>query len=454
MYGNAFFCSPLLLSTKRAGLVLGMAGLCFVVAAAGCSRQGKAAPVGGSTVPPSQVKLKRKVDLARAEQRAIEYNVETTGYLEAEGHTDIAAGVTGVVDEVLFREGQRVTPDTVLVKIDQRRYLSAAEVARANEKRAEAAVALARDQAGRGYRIGAAALSDEERNKLIFTLQMAEAELASARANRALAEHYLERSQVRAPYFGQINLRKVTPGTYLEEKTPIATMADLSRLRLVGWVPEKAAPMVRGLIAASERIRATHLTGGWFGGPAPWGGLAGLLLDSQNQVPGTFTLEFHLLAYPNHVFRGRVFYMSTVADPDTHMFQCRAEVNANVPGGEELRPGFTAQIIVHLKGNPNACIVPEEAIRSSERGCIAFVPQRRTGRDGNEEWVARARTVERGYSTPKKKGEREIWVEIREGIQPGEWVVRRGAEALEDGTPIDPPAEQLKQLENQASANR
>src|SRR5262249_50090903 len=96
----------------------------LIAGGAGCSRQGKAAPVGGSTVPPSQVKLKRKVELARAEQRAIDYVVETVGYLEAEGQTEIAAGVSGVVDEVLFREGQMVTADTILIKVDQDRYMA------------------------------------------------------------------------------------------------------------------------------------------------------------------------------------------------------------------------------------------------------------------------------------------------------------------------------------------
>src|SRR5882672_171402 len=73
--------------------------------ATGCSRHGKAAPVGGSDVPPSKVNLKRNVEMGRAEQRAIVYYVDTVGYVEAEGQTDIAAGVKGIVDEVLFREG-------------------------------------------------------------------------------------------------------------------------------------------------------------------------------------------------------------------------------------------------------------------------------------------------------------------------------------------------------------
>jgi multidrug efflux system membrane fusion protein len=413
----------------------------------GCGKHGKGAPVGGSTVPPSQVKLKRKVDLVRAEQRSLDYVVETTGYLEAEGQTDIAAGVSGVVDEVLFREGQRVAPDTILVKVDQRRYVTAADVARANEQRAEAAVSMAQDAVRRTARIGTAALSEEERTKSNLLLKSAEAELASARATRMLAEHNLARSQVRAPYAGQVNQRRVTPGTYLEDKTPIATIADLSRLRLVGWVPEKASPLVRELIANSERLRSTYLVGSWFSAVCPLSGLPIHAIDACDRLPGTFTVEFKLLAFPKETFRARVFYLSTVADPDTHMFQCRAEVSTRTTSGIELRPGYTAHIHVPLRGSPNACIVPEEAIRASERGFVVFVPRKKPGRDGSLEWVAHAQTVERGLSTSKKPGEREVCIEIREGLKPGDWIVRRGAEALEEGTPIDPPTEQMQELE-------
>src|SRR5437773_705243 len=93
-------------SSGRRAAARVLAAAVLLAAAAGCGRHGKAAPTGGSDVPPSKVQLKRSVELARAEQRPLDYYVETVGYLEAEGQTDIAAGVAGIVDEVQFREGQ------------------------------------------------------------------------------------------------------------------------------------------------------------------------------------------------------------------------------------------------------------------------------------------------------------------------------------------------------------
>jgi RND family efflux transporter MFP subunit len=401
----------------------------LVLPTIGCSKQGKAAPVGGSDVPPSKVNLKRNVELTVAQRRAIDYTVETVGILEAEAQTDIAAGVSGVVDEVLFREGDQVTPDTVLLKVDQRRYTAAADVARSNEKRAEAAVALAKDLANRAQQ-ARGSISEEERSKAVLSLRVAEAELESTRAARVLAEHNLARSRVHAPYAGRINQRMVTPGTYVEEKTPIATIADVSRIRLVGWVPETAAATVRDLHAQQNRRLEVNPTavplGGFLAGP--WIGLGSLTVAEKGDVPSGYDPEFSLLAFPNRGFRGRIFYLSTVASPETHMFEFKAEVETK--GLDvELRPGYTARIRLPVRSNAAACVIPEESVRATERGFVAFVPEQRQAKDGSPEWIARARTLELGYRAPG-------WVEVRKGMTPGERLVKRGAEALEDGTPI------------------
>ena len=75
----------------------------------------------------------------------------------------------------------------------------------------------------------------------------------------------------------------------------------------------------------------------------------------------------------------------------------------------KLWPGFTAKIRFPLRSNPNACVVPEEAVRASERGFIAFVPVQQTREDGKLEWVARARMLELGFRA-------DGWVEVRQGV--------------------------------------
>src|SRR5262249_26008773 len=165
--------------------------------------------------------------------------------------------------------------------------------------------------------------AEEEKARTALELRVAEAELQAARAARELAEHNLNRSQVKAPYTGQINQRLVTPGMYLEEKTLIGTMADLGRLRLVGWLPESDGPVIRRLMqhqdARVHAIRVTLPLGGCLAASAPWTGLASQLLLQKDVVPSGFDPEFVVQPFPDRVFRGRLFYMSSVANPDTHM---------------------------------------------------------------------------------------------------------------------------------------
>ena len=231
---------------SRLTLLTALAGAAL---AAGCGRHGKGAPAGGSDLPPSKVNLRRNVSLARSEKRPLCYHVETVGVLEPEGTTDIAAGVSGLVDEVLFREGDDVSPgqNEPLVRIDRKRYETALRQAEATEGRAAVALEQAKDELNRVGKVGVSA-TDQERKRAEFGQQLAEAELQVARSALALAKLNYQKSQVRPPYRGRINRRMVTPGTYVEDKTVIATMADLSRLRLVGYVPETATPMLRQLM--------------------------------------------------------------------------------------------------------------------------------------------------------------------------------------------------------------
>ena len=117
---------------------------CFLlVPLSGCGRHGKSAPMGGSTVPPSQTKLKRGVELGPVREERLASYIEMVGVLEPEGDTNIQAGVTGLIDQVLFEEGQEVTPDTVLVTIEQARYTTMHRAAQANLEKSKASLVRA-----------------------------------------------------------------------------------------------------------------------------------------------------------------------------------------------------------------------------------------------------------------------------------------------------------------------
>lgn len=431
--------------------------------AGGCKHE-----TAAKATPPRKIVLERNVDLTTVQKRSLVYRVETIGVLEAEGQTDIAAGVSGVVDEVFFREGDEVKAGDILVIIDRDRYQADEELAKANVERARENMNLLREIALRAERAGTA-IAPEDRARAVGNYKVAEAEHRSSIAAHARARNNLVRSRVKAPYDGRINKRFVTKGTYLEEKTPIATIADLSGLRLVGYVPESAAPVLRDMLATQDdRLTASRLGLMLAGATSttPLEQMAPLCPFSADIVSSGFDPEFEVFALPGQMHLARIFYMSTVGNIDTHMFECKAEVlgwrylpksaPALVNGALEkklpepapslqfpksgkrplevfstpkLWPGFTAKIRFPMRSSPNAAVIPEESIRNTEKGFVVFVPEAQKRDGGKTEWVARARVLDIGF-----RG--EGWVEVRRGLNVGESLVHRGAEALEDGTPI------------------
>lgn len=461
------------LRVRAFGLILGL-----LLIAAGCGKRSHDAPQGGANVPLSKVRLKRNVDVAQVKQERMSSCVETVGYLEAEGQTDIAAGVSGLVADVYFREGDHVEKDkTLLARIDPAKYkalLAQAEAnlhkTQANVERTEAVTkkyeAAIRDatqtlelrrivldnirRAGRAAKIEerqeaqanvemtAARLdvAKAERTVCDADLNAAKKEVEAAQAMLSIARRNFQMSEVRAPFTGQINQRKASRGMYLEDKTPIATMADLTRLRLVGYIPERATPVVRQMLAEAKPLRAAFLVGNAISGL--WGALAALHTEREGATPPS--IEFEVRPFPNRKFYGRIFYLSTVANADTHLFECKAEVPLHGMG-VELRPGFSAKVRCPLPGRPSTIIVPEVAVRASERGFVAFRPRAMTGKDGTVEYIAEAVPLDLGQREPG-------WVEVLKGLQPGDVVVTKGAEALEDGTPLAIPQDKVSLMQN------
>ena len=90
-----------------------------------CSRHGADAPKGGSDLKPSQMRLKRTVELHQVSNQRILAVEESIGSIEAERQTELPAGVEGVLEDMLVREGQHVDPQTVVARIDQELYKSA-----------------------------------------------------------------------------------------------------------------------------------------------------------------------------------------------------------------------------------------------------------------------------------------------------------------------------------------
>lgn len=343
--------------------------------ALGCG-DGKA---GGK--PPARREVKFPVEVRPVELRAVEYGVNALGTIDVFERVQVTARVAGVVDAVKFTEGDVVTRNQVLVAIDPARFALAERQARTAVDRARIAVTDA--EAGLARRESAdrsnpGLIPGEEletwRNRVAAT----KADLAERAVARDRAALDLKDAYVRAPIAGEIESRQVATGAYVQPGTVLATMVRREPLRLRFDVPEaEAAPMAKGGIAR-------------------------------------FTITGH-----DHVFTATIVHVAAAAEPTSRMVRVTAEIDD--PERGRLRAGGFAQVVVPVGGNAQAPVIPETAIRPSERGFLAFVV---------EGEVARERILELGLRTA------DGLVEVRRGLASGEQLVVRGAEALRDGAPI------------------
>jgi multidrug efflux system membrane fusion protein len=121
----------------------------------------------------------------------------------------------------------------------------------------------------------------------------------------------------------------------------------------------------------------------------------------------------------DHEFHARISAVTESADPVTRMVSVTAEVTD--PQRQELRPGTFAEVTVSFGEVREFPVIPQICVRPSERGFLAYVV---------DDSVARERVLSLGLRSE------DGYVEVLDGIRPGETVVVRGAEALTEGAAV------------------
>jgi multidrug efflux system membrane fusion protein len=320
------------------------------------------------------------VDVQLVSGRTVEYLVSAVGSIEAFEVVQITARVTGAVERVLFREGQVVEAGQPLVEIEPERYRLLVEESSAALEKAKAALAEA--EAGLNRRDGAngrtpGLIANEEVESWRTRVATARAEVRSREAALAQANRNAADSRACAPFAGAVQTRDVQTGRYVQPGALLATLVRREPLLLRFQVPEAEAARLRPGLIARFQVRQQ-----------PEGGEA------------------------------RLIHVAESAREDTRMVEVTAEV---LRPGAGLRPGSFAEVSVPVGSVTNSPVIPQTAVRPSERGFLAYVIQ------GG---VARERVLELGLRTA------EGLVEVRSGLAPAESLVVRGAEALREGSAV------------------
>ena len=362
-----------------------LAAVLVAVAAAAtlsCGPDAPAQPKAAAAKAPARGARKIPVTVVQVAPRALVYSISATGQLAPNETVRIPARVQGVIEDVVFDPGTRVTRGMLLARIDAERFRLAVAREQARVEQAESALALADQQLARRKALSAedaAIVSAEDVAGFQARADQAKGALAVAVAARDLARKDLQDADVRAETAGIIEERLVATGEHVEEGQTLATIVDVSRLRLIFRISE------------SEAARL---------GSSP-------------------VVRFTVRSAAGRTFETRLAHVASAADPSTRQVECLAWVDDPPP---ELKPGYFAEVTIEFGGNPDALVVPSTAVLPTERGLLAYVL------DGS---VAHERKVTLGLQSPTGD------VEILQGLSAGDTVVVRGAAALREGAEVE-----------------
>ncbi|PGH56483.1 efflux transporter periplasmic adaptor subunit [Azospirillum palustre] len=259
---------------------------------------GAAKPPGGAPPMP--------VEAAQVRVGTVERTVTAVGSLLSNESVVVRPEIAGRISEIAFKEGQRVTKGTVLVRLDD-------AIARATLAQAQASIAFSRAELSRADQLV------RQNTGPLRNREQASAKLLADEAAVQLARAQLDKQVIAAPFDGVLGLRKASVGDFVQAGKDIVNLEDIDTLKLDFRVPEMFLPAVK----VGQTVR--------------------VVVD----------------AFGGRSFDGTVYAIDPLVDVNGRALAIRARVPN--PDGS-LRPGLFARVSLTLTTVPDAVLIPEQAI--------------------------------------------------------------------------------------------
>ncbi len=152
--------------------------------------------------------------------------LQAVGNIQALQGINVSAEVAGIVDEIYFKQGETVKAGTPLLQL--RAYDEKAKLESLKAAVQLAQITYLRDKA----QFEVNAISKQ-------TLDIDKANLDIANANVAQQQALLNKKLIRAPFTGQLGIRQVDVGQYLEAGTAISTLQALEMVFVDFYLPQQ-----------------------------------------------------------------------------------------------------------------------------------------------------------------------------------------------------------------------
>ncbi len=319
--------------------------------------------------------------------------------------SDVRPQVNGLVRQRVFTEGQEVLAGQVLYRIDPAPYQAAYDTARGQLAQAQAAVVAARPKAER-YRtlVEQDAASKQDADDALAALKEAEANVLAAQASLQAARINLDYTRVVAPISGTIGTSAYTAGALVTAQQD-AALTKIQRLDPIYLDVSQSSTQLLSLRQQLDtgRIKATD---------------------------GKVSVRVRLEDGSDYPHPGTLQFVGTAVDPGTGAVTLRVVV----PNPQHLLlPGMYLRALLPLASDPNAILVPQQAVTRDSKGepLVKLLD-------------AHNRVVERRIRTGDTIG--HDWV-VQAGLKPGERLIVVNGSRAEIGKPVTPYAVSAAQLE-------
>lgn len=295
--------------------------------------------------------------------------IQAIGTANASQGVELTVETSGVVRGIHFTSNQDVEKGTLLLQLDD-------VVQRADVEAARTQLELDRQNLERARELQRRGVATS------VSLEQSEAAARASEAQMAKLSAVLEQRQLNAPFKGVVGIPQVDLGGFISPGTTVATLQDLSVMRVDFNVPEQD---LRSLsIGQPIRVRTEG---------------------------GTET------------FMGDIKGINPRIDPASRLVAVRAAVENP---SYRLTPGQFVQIEIKLPEEDNVIALPQTTVVTSLYGDYVFVV--RTKADAPDKLEVRQVFVQTGRRVGQV-------VEITSGLQAGDQIVTAGQNRLTSGMP-------------------
>lgn len=324
------------------------------------------------------------VSAAPVETMTWDNHLEAIGSFVAVNGTVVTTESGGIVTAIHFESGANVGKGAALVTLD-----SANEAAELKRLQAQAELAeLNRSRREKLYTLEAISKSD-------YDAADSEAQAAKAAVDAQRAK--LAQKNIRAPFAGQLGIRKVNLGDYLSPGAAIVSLQSLDPIYFDFTLPEQQVAVAQPELKVEVRV------------------------DSM----------------PGEAFVGMVDAIEPLIDEATRNFKVRARLSNP---DHRLRPGQFGKVTLTLPGERQLLVVPRTAISYNSYGTSVFVVQKQKDPKPAPETPAPGspphtdlEVTQRFVKTGDARGD---FVSITEGLKEGEQVATSGLLKLRNQLPV------------------